>query len=262
MDKFISLLSPTLFTAFAFLFCQFEKAYSSDKMSSSTDVVRNIDCDLMKNNPVRTIITNLDTAYDRGDLKDVDGNSYAIIKIGNQQWIARNLKVTRYNDGTSIDYVTDDTTWSFLSTGAYCWYNNDKATYKNTYGALYNWHTVNTGKLCPTGWHVPTDAEWSTLTTSLGGESVADGKLKETGTTHWHSSNTGATNESGFTALPGGNRCNCGAFDIIGYNGTWWSSTEYDTYSAYTVSMYDGYSFISRSNNHKSYGFSVRCVRD
>ena len=117
----------------------------------------------------------------------------------------RNLKTTKYNDGTSIPNVTNDTSWSNLTTGAYCWYNND-VSYKNPYGALYNWYAVNTGKLAPKGWHVPSDAEWTTLITYLGGESIAGGKLKEAGTTHWLSPNTEATNSTGFSALPGGRR--------------------------------------------------------
>jgi uncharacterized protein (TIGR02145 family) len=135
--------------------------------------------------------------------KDVDGNVYNTVTIGAQVWMAENLRTTKYNDGTSIPLVTDSTKWSDLSTPAHCWYNNDKASYKATYGALYNWYTVATDNLCPTGWHVPTTAEWQILKDYLG-SSVDGGKLKESGTTHWKSPNKGATNESGFTALPGG----------------------------------------------------------
>ncbi len=206
------------------------------------------------------IIFNPNLTY--GSVSDNDGNTYKTIQIGTQTWMAENLKTTKYNDGTAIPLVTDGTAWAALSTPGYCWFSNDAATYKATYGALYNWYTVNTGKLCPTGWHVSTDAEWTTLTTYLGGESVAGGKLKETGTSHWSSPNTGATNSSGFTALPGGARNYDGAFISIGYRGYWWSSTEANTFSAWLRSMsYDGSNVYSYYFDTR-HGFSVRCLRD
>jgi uncharacterized protein (TIGR02145 family) len=186
-------------------------------------------------------------------ISDIEGNVYHIVTIGTQVWMAENLKTTRYSNGTSIPLVTDNSAWGNLTTPGYCWYNNDEATYKNTYGALYNWYTINTGNLCPTGWHVPTDAEWTTLTTYLGGESVAGGKLKETGTAHWTSPNIGATNESGFTALPGGDRIYDGTFYTIGSYGWWWSEGD-------ARRLRDGNVF--RSNSDKRDGFSVRCLRD
>ena len=198
-----------------------------------------------------------------GTVTDSDGNAYNTVKIGDQVWMAENLKTTKYNDGmTAIPLVTDNTAWSNLSTPGYCWYDNDEATYGDTYGALYNWYTVYTGNLCPTGWHVPSDADWTTLTTYLGGVSVAGGKLKETGTSHWNSPNTGATNESGFTALPGGDRYLDGLFYDVGDIGSWWSSTEYAPPHAFF--RYLGYDDANVGGNYtnKKYGFSVRCVRD
>jgi uncharacterized protein (TIGR02145 family) len=197
-----------------------------------------------------------------GIVKDYDGNLYTTIKIGDLVWMGENLKTTHYKDGEVITNVTDDTEWSGLSTPGYCWYNNDASIYGATYGALYNWYAVNTGKICPTGWHVPSDVEWTKLTTYLGGESAAGGKLKETGFTHWLNPNLGATNESSFTALPGAYRHLNGTFANIGKNGDWWLATEYDATTAlgrylyYDVSGADGY------NLNKKYGFSVRCVRD
>ena len=206
-------------------------------------------------------------------VKDVEGNLYKAVKIGNQVWMSENLKTTKYNDGTTIPNVTDNTAWAALPTGAYSWYNNDATTYKATYGALYNWYAVdnnpstkaasNGGKnVCPTGWHVPSDAEWTTLTTFLGGEAVAGGKLKETGTTHWTAPNTGATNETGFTALPGGSRGGYGTYGSIGNYGNWWSSTE--SSATYAWGRYMGYddAGVGRGGGSKQYGFSVRCVRD
>lgn len=120
-----------------------------------------------------------------GTMTDQEGNVYKTITIGTQTWMAENLRTTTYNDGTVIPNVTDNDEWADLSTPAYCWYDNDSATYAQTYGALYNWYTVATDSLCPTGWHVPTDAEWTILTDTLGGLTIAGGLLKETGTTHW-----------------------------------------------------------------------------
>jgi uncharacterized protein (TIGR02145 family) len=198
-----------------------------------------------------------------GTVTDNDGNVYNTVTIGTQVWLTENLKTTKYNDGTAIPLVTDYTAWSNLTAPGYCWYDNNEATYKNTYGALYNWYTVSTGKLCPTGWHVPSDAEWTTLTTSLGDESVAGDKLKETGTAHWTSPNRGATNETGFTALPGGHRYVDGMCNYIGLGGYWWSSTEVSTASAWLrfMSCYDAgvYSYDYYS---KQEGFSIRCLRD
>jgi uncharacterized protein (TIGR02145 family) len=193
---------------------------------------------------------------------DYDGNTYHTIKIGTQVWMAENLKTTRNKNGHIIPLVTDNTAWGNLTTPGYCWYNNDPSEYKATYGALYNWYTVNTGNLCPTGWHVPTDAEWTTLTTYLGGESTAGVKLKEKGTAHWLSPNTGATNETVFTALPGGYRGSNGAYDFIGSYGDWWSSTEYSTTTAWYRSMACGSSGVGRGGYNKQDGFSVRCLRD
>jgi len=192
---------------------------------------------------------------------DIDGNVYHTVTIGTQVWMLENLKVTKYNDGTAIPLVTDGTAWTDLTTAGFCWYDNDEATYKNAYGALYNFYAVNTGKLSPTGWHVPSDAELTTLTSYLGGESVAGGKLKEVGTTHWQSPNTGATNESGFTILPAGYRY-MSSFTTNGKNGFLWSTTEESGDYAWVRNI--GYDRIdvSRYGGYKGTGWSVRCVKD
>ena len=194
-------------------------------------------------------------------ITDKDGNIYTSVTIGTQVWMVENLKTTKFNDGTSIPNVTDNTAWIRLTTPGYCWYNNDVAN-KTPYGALYNWYAVNTGKLCPTGWHVPSDAEWTELTDYLGGESVAGGKLKETGTIHWDSPNTGATNETGFTALPGGGHDVDGTFGYVGEIGIWCSATAYNTYDAW--GRFIGYSdsYLDRNHMGKEIGVSVRCLRD
>jgi len=153
-------------------------------------------------------------------LKDIEGNVYPTVNIGTQVWMAENLKTTKYNDGMAMPLVSDNNAWEALKTPGYCWYNNDAAANKNRFGALYNWYTVNTKKLCPAGWHVPNDKEWTTLRTYLGGEEIAGGKLKETGTTHWTSPNTDATNQTEFTALPGGGRRSNGEFFGLGTQGS------------------------------------------
>jgi len=206
------------------------------------------------------------------EVTDADGNVYETVVIGTQEWFAGNLKTTRYNDGTPIPNVTDNTDWSKLTTtGAYAWYGNDEATYKNAYGALYNGYAVSTGKLCPTGWHVPTDAEWTTLIDYAGGEGVAGGKLKSTRMApdahpRWQSPNTDATDAYGFAALPGGYRYyNNGTFSEVGSNGYWWSSTSVENNSTSNVwvrVMLYGLGSVGRIIYNKRDGLSVRCLRD
>lgn len=193
-------------------------------------------------------------------VKDIDGNVYKTVKIGTQTWMAENLKTTKFNDGTPIPLVPVYDKWQALSTPAYSWYENN-AISKNSYGALYNWYTVNSGKLCPKGWHAPSDTEWTILTNHYGDEYVAGGKLKEAGTSHWQVPNEGATNEGGFTALPGGNRGFNGAFGDQGEFGYWWSSTESNSTEAWYSYIGNNGSWVKvlKSGNKHS-GFSVRCV--
>jgi uncharacterized protein (TIGR02145 family) len=186
------------------------------------------------------------------NITDVDGNSYKTVYIGQQQWMGENLKVSKYSDGTTI--------------GAWTYYNND-VTKNAKYGKLYNWDavskTTNGNKnICPTGWHVPTDAEWTVLTDYLGGASVAGGKMKEVGTTNWTSPNVDATNVSLFTGLPGGYRNVNGNYYSIGTYGYWWSSTEDGKSSAWFRVLNFDYGSVSRSDGYEGSGFSVRCIRD
>jgi uncharacterized protein (TIGR02145 family) len=192
-------------------------------------------------------------------ITDEDGNVYTSVTIGTQVWMVENLKTTKYNDGTAIPNVTDNAGWSSsTTTAAYCWYNDDVATYKASYGALYNWYAASTGKLCPTGWHVPSDTEWATLENYLGGKPVAGGKLKETGTTHWLSPNTGATNETGFTGLPGGVRGdNTPFFSAIGQIGWWWSAAESTVWD-----LTSGNTELGSSGLPQNAGASVRCLKN
>lgn len=193
---------------------------------------------------------------------DKDGNFYHSVPIGSQVWLIENLKTTRYSDNTEIPLVEDNTPWSNLQSHGYCWYNNDSTVNKASYGALYNWYAVSTGKLCPTGYHVPTDADWTTLTTHLGGEIGAGGMLKESTLDYWKTPNTGATNETLFTALPGGNRTEAGESLTLGSYGYWWSSTSVNQTVAYNRYMYYGSKAVTRSFVSKQYGLSVRCIKN
>jgi uncharacterized protein (TIGR02145 family) len=195
-------------------------------------------------------------------MSDQDGNVYKTITIGTQTWMAENLRVTKYRNGNLIPNVTDNAAWAALTTGAYCNYTNTTDIDQiATYGALFNWYAATDNRnIAPTGWHLPTDAEWTTLTTTLLGDVVAGGKMKEAGYLHWLSPNTDATNESGFTALPGGSRYSSGTYDNIGDCGYWWSTTEIFSVWARVLSCRG--SSVSTSGYNKELGFSVRCVRD
>ena len=203
---------------------------------------------------------------------DIDGNVYNTVTIGTQVWMAENLNTTKYNDGTAIPNITVNATWAALTTGAYSDYENN-AVNSTTYGRLYNWYVVdnnastkvasNGGKnVCPTGWHVPTVAEFTTLSTYLGGDAVAGGKLKETGTTHWSSPNTGATNVTGFTALPGGRRDLDGSFYYIFNGGFWWATTAIDDTYARALLLDAWLNELALLTPYLKNGYSVRCLKD
>lgn len=195
-------------------------------------------------------------------ISDTDGNEYQTTMIGTQEWMIENLKVTHYRNGDSIATGYTNSEWPGLSTGAYAVYADNESN-TDPYGYLYNWYAVDDNRsIAPSGWHVPTDDEWQTLINYLGGSSVAGGKLKEAGTTHWNNPNTGATNESGFTALPGGYRFNNGYYNYLGNYGDFWSSTEnYSSDAWYRELNYYG-SSATRNYYYKEGGFSIRCVRD
>ena len=199
-----------------------------------------------------------------GSVIDVDGNKYKTIQIGTQTWMAENLRVIRFNDNTSIPLVSGNWSNNTTTTPAYNWFMNDSSLYKNIIGAVYNWYAVNTNKLCPIGWHVPTDAEWTTLTNYLGGENVAGNKLREGGISHWWYINdiNNATNESGFTALPGFMYSE-GLFNSFITTAFWWSSTESDINSVWIRTLTGFGDGIGRfANGFKRYGYSVRCLKD
>lgn len=195
-------------------------------------------------------------------VKDYEGNEYNTVWISGKLWMSENLKATKFNDGTEIPNVIEGDDWIALTSPAYCWYNNSKAGYGETYGGLYNWFAVNTGKLCPTGWHVPSDEEWNELTDYLGGATVAGGKLKSESL--WNDPNTDATNEVGFSSLPNGARRETanGIFFRVQQYSYNWSSTEDNETHAWQRHMYFKHAEVSRGRSDKKYGFGVRCVRD
>ena len=230
-------------------------------------------------------LTPVTTYYVRSYATNVTGTAYGnevvfttagvAQTIGNQVWLTQNLDLSTYRDGTPIPKVENAADWASLTTGAYCYYNNDSATYAAVYGKLYNWNAVAgiydasslstpslRKNLAPAGYHIPTDAEFTTLITTLGGTAVAGGKMKEAGTSHWTTPNTGADNSSGFGGLPGGIRYNIGIFDFIGKKGFWYSSTEISATEAVCFVLNYDNSYVNRYNFYKADGYSVRCIRN
>ena len=204
--------------------------------------------------------------------KKADRIIQSSITICDQTWMSKNLDVGNYKNGDPIPQVEEQGEWMNLTTGAWCWYNNDSAEYGSIYGKLYNWYAVNDPRgLAPQGWHIPTDDEWTKLSTCLGGDAAAGGKLKETGTSHWLWPNGEATNETGFTALPGERRPTLTSEwpipisqSILGGFGNWWSSTEnVPTHAFYRkLNNVSGYFYREITGERKTDGYSVRCVKD
>ena len=196
---------------------------------------------------------------------DIDGNVYNTVTIGTKVWLKENLKVTKYRNGESIGTTTPATLDISSETAPkYQWAYGGEEDIAAVYGRLYTWYAATDSRgICPTGWHLPTDAEWTMLTDYLGGAAVAGGKMKEAGEAHWITPNTGADNSSGFTALPGGYRYFDGTFDYGGYGGYWWSATtELSATNAWIRFLSYSSTSAHRPNGNKNYGNSMRCVRD
>ncbi len=207
------------------------------------------------------------TAKTYGTMTDQDGNVYKTITIGTQTWMEENLRTTKYRDGSAIPNVTDNTAWTELTTGAYCTYENTKdEVFIATNGMLYNWYAATDSRnIAPEGWHVPSDAEWTTLIDFLGREDIAGGEMKEIGTTHWESPNTGATNKSGFTCLPSGFRFDSyggGTFEDEGYQDIYWSSTAEGALRAHYRRIFYSSAFIDPGNMGNTHGLSLRLIKD
>ena len=204
---------------------------------------------------------------------DIDGNPYQTVKIGNQTWMVENLKTTKFNDGTVIPSITDSISWNGTLAPGYCFYNNDSLNNKKTYGALYNWYAVNSGKLAPKGWHVPSDAEWTILINYVSNKYSSSCSAAKTLAlnSNWKLDESGCSvgndlsknNGSGFSAYPAGIRnfspCSYADLDI---SGNWWSSTQMNSGSAWKISLYTNYSDVSRGSEFMQNGMSVRCIKD
>jgi len=211
---------------------------------------------------VSSVVFKLGLTY--GTMTDQEGNVYKTITIGTQTWMAENLRVTKYRNGDPLPNLAANAAWAASTTGAYCSYENmDNIDEITTYGRLYNWYAVSDSRnIAPTGWHIPTDAEWTTLTTALFGENIAGGKMKETGTTHWSDPNKGATNESGFSAIPAGYRDNyTSSFKYRAYHCFYWSSILGNASCNWDSAQYF-YGYWDHNFVYERMGFSVRCVRD
>ncbi len=207
-------------------------------------------------------------------IQDIEGNIYKTVKIGDQIWMAENLRTTKYKDGSSISLVTNNSSWAGMTTGAYCWYNNDPGSYKYLYGALYNWYAGASAKLCPTGWHVPSDDEWHELILKLDPNAqlvmgptnkesyIAGGILKEVGLDHWASPNYGAVDEVDFTGLPGGYRSFQGPYSSLSVQGIWWTTNAYGTNHGWARYVENHSSSVTRDIGYKNFGNSIRCVKD
>jgi uncharacterized protein (TIGR02145 family) len=225
-----------------------------------------------------SIVTNVGPCPGMPAITDIDGNTYNTVQIGDQCWMKENLKTTTYNNGTSIPNVTGDNSWASLITGAYVWNEND-ITWKNSYGALYNWYSIVDPKgLCPSGWHVPTNVEWTALTDFIGGTGAPHGnELKSCRQENsplggecdtfdhprWDQDNSDrGTDDYGFSGLPGGNRYYEGLFYTVGRNGNWWTSTESSSTKAFYRNLSRIYGYVGSSTFNKGSGKSVRCIRD
>lgn len=208
-------------------------------------------------------VLNPDYTGQIGQIIDIQGNVYKTIGIGSQIWMAENLKTTLFNVNSPIPKVLNDSIWAKLRSPAYCWYNNDSINNKSIYGALYNFYAIETGLLCPTGWHVPDKSEWNTLESFLGGNQIAGGKLKDYYTQYWKDPNPCLVNNFGFTALPGGVRLNfSGRFFEIGERGYWWTKTSQNDNYSYSRSMYYADKSLNTFELNNKRGCSIRCIKD
>jgi len=213
------------------------------------------------------ICTSCGSRSEKEIVSDVDGNTYHTVEIGTQVWMTEDLKTTHFNDGEPILQVEEYDEWSKLYTPAFCWYNNDSSN-RSDYGALYNWYAVNTGKLCPKGWHVPSDEEWNELSSYLTRREMRGGSLKEAGDNYWRKPNEGATNETGFTALPAGYRSYNGSFNLQRAGAFWWTSSlsnwwqpsDRVTEIVFHRNLRYNSQKLFRHVSEVSNGFCVRCI--
>lgn len=210
----------------------------------------------------------IDKSSNASIITDKDSGFYPSVTIGTQRWMKKNLDITHYRNGNRIPNVKGKANWAALTTGAWCWYNDDSATYAAVYGRLYNWYAVHDPRgLAPKGWYIPSGADWSTLSVYLGGDAVSGGQMKSTGTIEagtglWYYPNLGATNSSGFKGLPGGMRSSDGSFSELGYKGFWWSTTKTNISDAMCHYLWFNHYYLFHNHYPKQVGFSVRCLRN
>jgi uncharacterized protein (TIGR02145 family) len=209
------------------------------------------------------VLNSYASIYAKG-IVDIDGNTYNIVEIGSQVWMIDNLKTSRYRNGDSIPIIIDNLVWGNLTTGARCWYDNDSLTYEVPYGNLYNSFAIKDLRgICPSGWHVPSQEDWDELIYFLGGKDIAGSKMRASDMLYWrHSPLSSTDNESGFSALPGGNRDYDGSFNGIRYLAFFWCDLANNNNLAWNRYMAYNYSYFSTNCNSKAFGFSVRCLRD
>jgi uncharacterized protein (TIGR02145 family) len=260
--------------SFDFLFEKIEMKLSNDQLD-----IRNycsLKSNVMKSNVIGVLTCFLLMVYftsiiscnkdepDPNIVTDICGNEYTKVQIGTQVWMGENLNCSKLNDGTDISYVEDRIEWTTQQNNpAYCYHIFGENSSEETYGAHYNWYAVNTGKLCPKGWHVPSEADWRTLADFLGGKEIAGGKMKEIEYAHWEEPNKGATDESGFTALPSGYRdANDGFFKEINKGGSWWGSSYYSDTEAWGRVVRFNETDLFSFHAPKLGGNCIRCIQD
>ena len=200
-------------------------------------------------------------AEDPSKVTDIEGNSYNTVTIGEQVWMTENLKTTKYNDGSDIPVIADSLVWKNLTTDGLCWYKNESLVYDDPYGVLYNGYSVSTGKLCPSGWHVPTLDELTVLAMYSGDTLTSGGNLKYSGSDYWSAPNIGANNRSRFSALGAGIRYFEGSFSSFSYFTCFWSTSEFIS-DLWFLSLYFDDAHARLNHRNKNYGFSVRCIKD
>lgn len=193
---------------------------------------------------------------------DTEGNTYKTVRIGEQTWMAENLRTAKFSDGIAIPEISEPSAWSVLDSPGFCWYNNDGDSKRETYGALYNFYAVATARLCPDGWHVPSVDDWQKLRDFLGDTLFSGGSLKEAGTLHWKAPNTGADNNTGFNAYPAGIRYFEGTFSSLYSFTSFWSSTEYDSAKGWYLCLHYSDAYLLINKISKRDGFSIRCIKD
>jgi uncharacterized protein (TIGR02145 family) len=258
MKKLITCFTVILAAAGFNLFAQTSAKITIHKTDNTSITINLSDIDSISFTPCEPV------GFRCGDtISDIEGRFYNTVRIGTQCWMKENLNSHKFLNGDSIPEVKPDEDWAILFSAAFCFYNNENISNPYSNGSLYNWYAVNDSRgLCPAGWHLPSNEEWTVLTEYLGGQQIAGGKMKEASYGLWINPNTDATNESGFTAIPAGYRREDGSFADLSYKAIFWSSSESDNVSAWQRALSYNSGAVSGVSSIKRSGFSVRCVMD